>query len=147
VLVEMNPKHSYLPYLLMWMGYDFVSIPYQRKKRELGKSTYTLSKKIKTFIDSFVAFSYMPIRLISITGIVLGILAFLFGAFLILSKLTGFIPVAGWTSLMVIMLFVSSFQMIALGIIGEYVWRGLEASRNRPNFLVEKVILPPGDES
>lgn len=140
VLVKINPKNSYLPYMLMWLGYDFVSIPYVRKKREIGRSRYTFSKKLKTFIDSFVAFSYMPIRLISFIGILLGFGAFLFGVFIVIQRFTSPEPVRGWTSTMVVLLFVSSFQMIAMGIIGEYVWRALESSRNRPNFLVEKVI-------
>ncbi len=140
VLVKMNDKNSYFPYLLIWLGYDYVSIPYVRKKREIGKSTYTVSKKIKAFIDSFVAFSYFPIRAISITGITLGIIAFFYGAFIIVTKLSGLVPVGGWTTIMVVLLFVSSFQMTALGIIGEYVWRGLEAARNRPNYIIDQVI-------
>lgn len=140
VLIHMNDKNSYFPYLLMWLGYDFVTIPYVRRKREIGKSTYTLSKKIKAFVDSFVAFSYFPIRMISVTGIILGVVAFLYGVFLVISKFLGFVDVSGWTTIMVVLLFVSSFQMIALGIIGEYVWRSLDASRNRPNFIVETVL-------
>lgn len=140
ILIRIDDKNSYFPYLLMWLGYDFVSIPYVRKKREIGKSTYTLSKKIKAFVDSFVAFSYFPIRAISITGLLLGVTAFGYGAFIIISKLSGFVTTSGWTTIMVVLLFVSSFQMIALGVIGEYVWRGLEASRNRPNYIIDKVI-------
>jgi dolichol-phosphate mannosyltransferase len=124
----------------MWLGYEFVSIPYVRRKRELGTSTYTLSKKIKAFVDSFVAFSFFPIRLISVLGLILGILAFIYGLIVIFGKVFGFIDSTGWSSMMVVILFVSSFQMIALGIIGEYVWRGLEASRNRPSYLIEKKL-------
>ena len=127
-------------FLLMWLGYEFVSIPYVRRKRELGTSTYTLSKKIKAFVDSFVAFSFFPIRLISVSGLILGILAFIYGLIVIFGKVFGFVDSTGWSSMMVVILFVSSFQMIALGIIGEYVWRGLEASRNRPSYLIEKKL-------
>ncbi len=138
LLIKMEEKNTFFPFLLMWLGYDFVSIPYVRRKRELGKSTYTLSKKIKAFVDSFVAFSFFPIRLISISGLVMGTLALIYSLVIIAGKITGFIDASGWSSLMVVILFVSSFQMIALGIIGEYVWRGLEASRNRPNYIIEK---------
>jgi dolichol-phosphate mannosyltransferase len=136
----MDEKNTFFPFLLMWLGYEFVSIPYVRRKRELGTSTYTLSKKIKAFVDSFVAFSFFPIRLISVLGLILGILAFIYGLIVIFGKVFGFIDSTGWSSMMVVILFVSSFQMIALGIIGEYVWRGLEASRNRPSYLIEKKL-------
>ena len=140
VIMKMNEKNSFFPFLLIWLGYEFVSIPYVRRKREIGKSSYTLSKKIKAFADSFVAFSYLPIRIISLTGISLGILAFCYGIVVLLGKFYGLVDSSGWTSLMLVILFVSSFQMTAIGIIGEYVWRGLESSRNRPNYIIEKVI-------
>jgi len=140
ILIKMDEKNTFFPFLLMWLGYEFVSIPYVRRKRELGTSTYTLSKKIKAFVDSFVAFSFFPIRLISVSGLILGLLAFIYGFFVIAGKLFGIVDSSGWSSLMVVILFVSAFQMVALGIIGEYVWRGLEASRNRPNFLIDQKI-------
>lgn len=139
-VVEMNEKNSHTLYLLSWLGYEYVTIPYTRRKREIGKSRWTLQKKIKLFVDSFVGFSFMPLRAISIGGISMGIGAFLYGLLVAISRITGFIHVEGWSSLMLVLLFVSSFQMIALGIIGEYVWRGLDAARNRPNFVIEKIV-------
>jgi len=139
-LVNMRDKNSYFPYLLMWLGFDYVGIPYVRKKRELGKSTYTFAKKIKAFIDSFVAFSYVPIRWISFMGLLLGTAAMLYGVVIIVGKLMGLVPISGWTSLMLVLLFVSSFQMIGLGIIGEYLWRTLDAVRNRPSYIIDKIV-------
>jgi polyisoprenyl-phosphate glycosyltransferase len=137
-IVEMQERNTNIFYLMAWMGYTYVNIPYIRKERELGVSRWTLSKKIKLFIDSFVSFSYIPLRMISILGITLGLGAFFYGIYVILAKILGFVDIEGWTALMVVVLFVSSFQMIALGIIGEYVWRGLDASRKRPLYIIEK---------
>ncbi len=139
-VVKINEKNTNTIYLLSWLDYDFVNIPYTRKKREVGISRWTLKKKIKLFIDSFVSFSFFPIRAISVIGLALGIIAFLYGIFVLFAKLFGLVPISGWTSMMVVLLIVSSFQMIALGIIGEYVWRGLDAARGRPNFVVDKII-------
>ena len=139
-IIKMNDKNSFFPYLLIWMGYEHVSIPYVRQKRTIGKSSYTLTKKIKIFIDSFVAFSYFPVRAISTLGITLGILSFAYGIIIILRKFFGGVAITGWSSMMVVVLFVSSFQMIGLGIIGEYVWRALDASRARPNYIIDKVL-------
>ncbi len=139
-VVRINEKNTNTIYLLSWLDYDFVNIPYTRKKREIGISRWTLKKKIKLFIDSFVSFSFFPVRAISVTGIVMGLIAFLYGVFVLFAKLFGLVPISGWSSMMVVLLFVSSFQMIALGIIGEYVWRSLDAARGRPNFVVDKII-------
>lgn len=138
-LVEINEKNTNQVYLLSWLDYDYVSIPYKRRKRDVGKSKWTLKKKVKLFIDSFVSFSYIPIRVILYSGIILGLAAIGYAIFLIFAKLYGLNEVKGWTSMMVVILFVSAFQMTALGIIGEYVWRALESSRNRPNFIIDKI--------
>lgn len=136
-LVNMSENHTHILYLMTWLGYDYVSIPYTRRKRDIGVSRWTLKKKIKLFIDAFVSFSYLPIRLISVMGLVLGVIAMLYGIFLIVSRLMGYITISGWSSMMIVILFVGAFQMIAIGIIGEYVWRVLDAARKRPSFVVD----------
>jgi glycosyltransferase involved in cell wall biosynthesis len=138
-IVKMKEGNSNVFYLMTWMGYAYVNIPYVRKEREIGKSRWTLQKKIKLLIDSLLAFSYFPIRAISVLGLLLGGIAFSYGIYVLVSKFLGEIDVQGWTALMLVLLFVSSFQMIALGIIGEYVWRGLDASRKRPLYVVDRV--------
>lgn len=137
-VLRIKEKNTNILYLLLWLGYDYVNIPYIRQKRAIGRSKWTFSKKIKLFIDSFVSFSYLPIRMISATGLVLGFSAFLYAILLIINKLFGFISVEGWTTMMVVMVLLGAFQMIALGIIGEYVWRTLDTTRQRPDFVVEK---------
>ena len=138
-VVNMDEKNTNVLYLLSWLGYDYVNIPYKRQKREVGKSRWTFRKKLKLFIDSFVAFSFFPIRMITAAGFILGGIAFLYALFVIFIRLFGEVTVEGWSSVMVVILLVSAFQMIGIGIIGEYVWRTLDASRNRPNYIVESV--------
>lgn len=140
-VLQMGEKNTNILYLLLWLGHEYVNIPYSRQERLIGKSRWTFSKKIKLFIDSFVAFSYFPIRLISVMGLLLGAGAFLYGIIIVIAKVEGSINVAGWTSMMLVFLLVSSFQMIALGIIGEYLWRTLDQVRHRPNYIVEKEHL------
>jgi polyisoprenyl-phosphate glycosyltransferase len=141
-ILSIQDKNSFLPYLLIWLGYPYVSIPYTRKKRLIGKSSYTLSKKIKTLADAFVAFSFFPIRLISALGLILGFIALLYAGVVFTGKLFGWVSVDGWTSMMLIILFVSSFQMIGIGILGEYIWRTLDASRHRPNYVISESRMP-----
>ena len=146
-IVRMSEKNTHILYLLVWLGYEYVNIPYTRRKRDIGVSRWTLGKKVKLLIDSFIAFSFVPIRGISFLGLILGLAAFGYGGFVVLARLFGWIPyVQGWSSLMVVFMLVSAFQMIALGIIGEYVWRALDASRSRPNFIVETTVISDNTE-
>lgn len=142
-VVKIREKNTNSLFLMVWMGFDFVTIPYTRQDRKIGKSRWTFKKKLKLFVDSFVSFSFFPIRAITTTGFLLGISALLYGIFVIFARLTGIIDSEGWSSLMLVLLFVSSFQMIAMGILGEYLWRTLDASRSRPNYLIDKVIFRP----
>ena len=139
-VVAMQERNSNVFYLVVWLGFPYVNIPYVRCKREIGKSRWTLSKKIKLLIDSLLAFSFVPIRAISVLGLGLGLVAILYGLYVIALKITHPNEPAGWTTLMVVLLFVSAFQMVALGVIGEYVWRGLDAARQRPLYVVRQVL-------
>jgi glycosyltransferase involved in cell wall biosynthesis len=145
-IVKMSEKNTSQSYLITWLQFDYVTVPYTRLKREIGKSRWTMSKKIKLFIDAFVSFSFFPIRLITVLGIGLGIISFIYGIAIIIARLSGYIEIEGWAALMAVILLLSSFQMIALGIIGEYVWRTLDASRNRPNFVVDEVVSMKSNE-
>ncbi|GAA4029357.1 glycosyltransferase family 2 protein [Hymenobacter glaciei] len=139
-VLKLHERNSNVFYLMVWLGFAYVNIPYTRRRREVGRSRWTLSKKVKLFIDSLMAFSFVPIRAISGLGLGLGAIALLYGLYVILLKITHPNEPAGWTTLMVVMLVVSAFQMIALGVIGEYVWRGLDAARQRPLYVVREVF-------
>ncbi|WP_210519780.1 glycosyltransferase family 2 protein [Hymenobacter terricola] len=138
-VLNIHERNSNVFYLMVWLGFPYVSIPYVRRKRQIGQSRWTLSKKIKLFIDSLMAFSFVPIRAISVLGLGLGAIALVYGLYVIILKIIAPNEPAGWTTLMVVLLFVSAFQMIALGVIGEYVWRGLDAARNRPLYVINKI--------
>jgi len=139
-VIALNENNTNSLYLLMWLKYDYVAIPYTRTARKVGKSRWTLKKKIKLFIDSFVSFSYAPLRLITVSGLIMGILSFIYALYVLFARLTGLIQVEGWTTMMVVFLLVAAFQMISIGIIGEYLWRSLEASRKRPAYIVDELI-------
>ena len=139
-VLKLHERNSNVFYLMVWLGFAYVNIPYTRRKREIGKSRWTLSKKIKLLVDSLLSFSFVPIRAISVLGFSLGLVALLYGLYVIALKVASPDEPAGWTTLMVVLLFVSAFQMVALGVIGEYVWRGLDAARQRPLYVVREVL-------
>lgn len=138
-VLAMREKNTNTLFLLVWLKYDFVSIPYKRMKREIGKSGWTFMKKIKLLVDSFVSFSFAPIRLITVLGFILGIGSLCYAIFIFISRVIDRVAVPGWSALMVVLLLVSSFIMISIGILGEYLWRILDQVRDRPIYVVEKV--------
>jgi dolichol-phosphate mannosyltransferase len=138
-LIKIKEKNTNSLYLLAWMNFEMVSIPYTRLERKVGVSKWTFKKRMKLFIDSFVSFSYLPLRLITILGFLTGFSTLIYAMVVIFLKFTGSVPVSGWSSMMLVILFTSSFQMIGIGVLGEYMWRVLEASRNRPLYIVDKV--------
>ena len=138
VLVDMKEKNTSLMSQILWSGFKTDTVPYTRLKREAGKSRWTLSKKIKLVIDSLLGFSYLPIRLISFMGIFFALAAFIGLCVVIYRRIVGIIDVEGYSSLLIIMLFGFGIIMFSLGILGEYMWRMFDATRNRPPFIIDK---------
>jgi len=122
--------------MVAWMGFKHTSIHYNQQERHSGKSSFTFMKLVKLALDSFVSFSFAPIRIISYLGILVSVIGFIYSIILIINKLFFGIGPTGWTSLMVVILILGGIQLITLGIIGEYVWRGVEESRDRPLYLI-----------
>lgn len=139
-IVEIHEKNTNIMSLIYWLGHDQVQLPYVRQERKLGKSRWTLSKKVKLFIDSFVSFSYSPIRFMSLIGVFTAILSFLYGVFVVIGTLTGYIELQGWTTIIALITFLLGIIMIMLGIIGEYLWRILDESRERPSYVIDKTF-------
>lgn len=139
-VIECREKNTHLIGLILWTGFPYVTVAYDRGEREHGKSRWTVRRKIKYFVDAFAAFSYLPLRLASVLGLVLATFGGLYAVLVIAIRLLNQVPVPGWTALMVVVLLASGAQLLILGIIGEYLWRNLDASRNRPLFIVESVI-------
>ena len=126
--------------MISWMGFKQNTIEYIQEKRNHGKSSYNFFSLLKLAIDSFIAYSFAPIRAISFLGIVISCFSFLYAIYLIFEKFYFNTVLTGWTSIMVIILLLSGLQLITLGIIGEYIWRGVAESRNRPLYLISKKI-------
>lgn len=139
IIVSMKEMNAYIFGLAMWVGFQRKVIFYDRVAREHGRSRWTLSKKIKYFVDIFVAFSFLPLRIASVTGLFFAFLGFLYATVLIGMRVFSAIPIPGWTTLIVVVLFSSGLQLLLLGVLGEYMWRALDESRNRPPFIVAEM--------
>jgi glycosyltransferase involved in cell wall biosynthesis len=125
--------------LLFWVGFRRKSIPYERLERKVGKSSWTLRKKLKYLMDSFFAFSDLPIRLMYVSGGVGILFSVVFSALAIWDKIHHQVNVPGYTATILVISFFASIQLIASGIIGSYVWRSYENTKRRPDYIVMKV--------
>ncbi len=136
---KIQEKNTNLMTLTYWLGYHSVQIPYVRRARAKGHSRWTLTKKIKLFIDTFVSFSYFPIRMVTVTGFLFALGAILYGFIILISWLLNDISVKGWVPMMLILTLASGLQMIMLGILGEYLWRVLDETRKRPPYVIDHI--------
>lgn len=139
-LTQFNEKNSALTGQILWSGYTTSLVPYVRQAREIGKSRWTLKKKIRLVMDTLFSFSTVPISAITAVGTVSCLGAVIWAAFILFAKISGKIPVQGYTTLLMFNLLSFGVIMLTLGILGEYLWRTFDASRNRPPFIIEEEI-------
>lgn len=141
--IKINQKASGMLFTIFNFGYEYTLHYYERKERRLGKSQYTFWKKILTFYDSLLANTYAPIRLVTALGFSTSLGGFLYALYVVITWL--FNPdrdasPEGWATIVVLMSIFSGFILIALGIIGEYIWRIYEEVRNRPLYTISKIF-------
>jgi dolichol-phosphate mannosyltransferase len=121
------------------MGFKSTMITCDYIERKKGKSKWTFNKKIKIFIDTFVSFSFVPIRLISIIGFLMAFFGFIFALIIAIIRIFNIYPLSiGWPTLICILMICFGVTNISLGVIAEYLWRTLDASRGRPLYIINE---------
>ena len=142
LLLQIQESNAYLMGLVLWLGFDPAVVTFHRQERakRYGTSMWTLGRKLKYFIDSFVAFSYGPIRAASLLGLLISVTGLGYALFILVAHFVFDLKVQGWASLMIVLLIVSGAQLLVMGIIGEYLWRNLDETRRRPRFIVDEVL-------
>lgn len=138
VLMELDEKNSALTGQILWSGFKTDKVYYTRLAREIGKSRWTLRKKIRLVSDTLFSFSTLPITVVTVIGAVSFIGSLIWAVVEIIFKLMGMIEVSGWTTLFIFNLFSFGVVMLTLGILGGYLWRTFDASRNRPAYIIEE---------
>ncbi|WP_099467053.1 glycosyltransferase family 2 protein [Konateibacter massiliensis] len=140
VLRMLDEKNSALTLQVLWVGFKRDMIYFHRGAREIGESKWTLSKKVKLVLDSMMSFSYFPVRFMSGVGVLFFGASVIWALVIVFQRFFTDVDVEGWTSLMAMLLCSSGLIMLMLGIIGEYIWRALDASRNRPPYIVDEIV-------
>lgn len=137
VLMALDERNSALTGQILWSGFRTEKVYYTRLSREIGSSRWTLRKKIKLVFDTLFSFSTLPIKLVSMVGTLSFFGSLIWAVLVVIFKLAGMIEVTGWTTLFVFNLFSFGVMMLTMGILGEYLWRAFDASRNRPPYIIE----------
>lgn len=136
-LRQLRERHRFMKGLFGWVGYNRVSIAYHRDPRMAGRSKFNFWKLWNLALEGITSFSTAPLRLATYLGLLTALVAFLYGVLIIVKALAWGDPVAGWPSMMAVILFLGGVQLIALGLIGEYLGRLYEESKQRPLYLVD----------
>lgn len=145
ILNKNMERNSMMVLQIMDMGFKYESVSLDYHERSAGESKWSLSKKFKLFIDSFVGFSYMPIRLVSMVGILMFLVGIIVGIFTIVNKFINPLAPAGYSTIICVLVMGFGITNISLGVIAEYVWRTLDATRNRPVFIISDIYELTGD--
>jgi glycosyltransferase involved in cell wall biosynthesis len=140
VLRSMRERHRFIRGMVSWVGGRQVAVPYDRKPRFAGETKYPLRRMFSFAVDAITSFSVVPLRLVTYLALVIISLAVVATGVVFVVKLVNpafFIP--GYASIMLTIIFFGGFQLLALGIIGEYLGRMYEAVKARPIYIVEQV--------
>ncbi len=139
-ILELGEYHRFSKGIFAWVGYNTLFIPYTACPRQNGATKWSFWKLFNYAMEGIIGFSTAPLRLATILGTATGVAALIYLICVILEKLIKGIAVPGYATIIVLLLFYSSMQLFCIGIIGEYVGRNFEQSKNRPIYIAKEVI-------
>ena len=138
-LQALPERRRFMKGLFAWVGFRSTNIYYHREPRHSGRTTWNYWQLWNFAVEGITSFSQVPLQLAAYLGFLVSLLAFLYAIWLIISTIAYGNPVKGYPSIMVTLLFLSGVQLMALGVIGEYLGRIYEESKQRPVYLVKQV--------
>ena len=138
-LLKLREKHRYMKGLFVWVGFKQKEIEYEREPRFKGKTKWSFFSLFNLAFDGLTSFSIMPLRLASTIGFLSALIGFFYGAVIVFKTLFFHEPVAGFTSLVVLVTFFGGIQLLSIGIIGEYIGRIFNETKNRPLYVVKNI--------
>ena len=136
----LRERHRFMKGLFSWIGYRQIAVPYDRDRRYAGGTTWNYWSLWNFSLEGITSFSILPLKMATYIGLVAALIAVLYGSYMVIRTLLFGNPVAGYPSLLVIVLFLGGVQLLSLGIIGEYVGRIFNETKQRPLYLVDRVL-------
>lgn len=138
ILVDMDEKNSHLTVQIIWLGFGRRFLKYHRRERKHGKSRWSFFKRLKLAFDTFFGFSARPLRIASFIGMLVWLPALLLAVYVLLRKIIFGAPLFGVPTIVAAIFLTGGLILLSIGIVGEYLWRNFDATRNRPTFIVEE---------
>jgi polyisoprenyl-phosphate glycosyltransferase len=137
-LLTLRERHRFLKGLFAWIGFPSVAVPYRRAPRHAGRSKFNYWKLWNFALEGFTSFTTAPLRFATYLGLTIGLLAFVFGFWVIAKTMIWGDPVPGYPSLMAAISFLGGVQLFCIGVLGEYLARVLGESKGRPLYIVQE---------
>ncbi len=148
-LLKLSEHNTSLVGLICWLGFRRGDVLYDRRPRRLGRSAWSFARKVRYVLDSAFAFSDLPVRLLSLIGLTGMISSVTLGAVVLGARLRGDNAVPGYAATVIAIMFFGGLNSLGLGLIGEYLWRAFENTKQRPTYVVAKRLdfqgSPPPD--
>ena len=139
-LKKLRETHRFMKGLFSWVGYKQVSLPYERKARNAGKTKFNYWKLWNFALEGITSFSIAPLQIATYMGMFVSLFSFLYGAIIIGKTLIFGIDVPGYASMMVVILFLGGVQLVTIGIIGEYIGRIYNEVKQRPLYIISDTL-------
>jgi dolichol-phosphate mannosyltransferase len=136
----MPERNRFVRGLRTWVGLKQTGYEYEREARYAGESKYSLGKLFRLAFDGLISYSFVPLRVVSNLGIFVSLTAMLYMVYLVIAQAFGETTLQGWTSTVVIVLFLGGIQLLALGIIGEYIGRIFDEVKQRPQYIISDAL-------
>lgn len=141
VLKNMPETNRYMRGMVSWAGFKQIPVEYERKERFAGKTKYPLNRMIKLALDGIISFSFKPLRVAEYLGFFAVIVAIIIFLYAFIYRIVGGKNlVTGWASIMTTVTFLGGVQLITIGILGEYIGRIYDESKERPLYIIEEEI-------
>ena len=137
-VLKMTEYHRFSKGLFAWVGFNTEYIPYEAADRENGKSKWNFKSLLKYAIEGIIAFSTAPLKVSTFSGSLFSTMAIIYMIFVIIKKLVSGIDVPGYTTIVVLVLFLGGVQLISIGLIGEYLSKMYIQVKNRPVYLIKE---------
>lgn len=133
-------RNRFYQYDILWAGFKVQYIPYDKVIRKHGRSQYNTLKRLGNFSVAFLNVSYLPLRLMTVAGILFCVLGFLYGISIVYAFFANQTPFAGWAPIIMLQLIIGGMLMAMLGVIGEYLWRIFDETKARPVYIVKNIL-------
>jgi len=146
-LVELGEQNTSLIGLLVWLGFRRAEVPYERRRSLTGSTGWTFGRRFRYSLDSLFAFTDLPIRAVSLIGLLGITLSIVLGLVVLWARLSGRIEVPGYTATVLVVMFFGGLNSLGIGLLGEYLWRTYENTKGRPRHVVARHVTFPARPS